>query len=160
MTSCWMTIESQGDPGCSRKELIAQSRSGTKAKASGSRARSLPFVSFSVLAGLLFFTSHVPAASSNSVVRSLEPEPAPVATRDIFNAGTRKLREGKLREAEAFFQSALNRQEEAIQPQALYNLGHARFAQGEQELKKSLSLGPLTARGRRAAENAGRAIQQ
>ena len=54
-----------------------------------------------------------------------------------FNAGTRRLGEGKLREAEAFFQSALTRQDEHFQPQTLHNLGHVRYEQGAEELKKS-----------------------
>ena len=65
------------------------------------------------------------------------PEPTPTNTREFFNAGTRRLNEGKLRESEAFFQSALVRQDERFQPQTLHNLGHVRYAQGAEELKKS-----------------------
>lgn len=65
------------------------------------------------------------------------PEPAPTNTREYFNAGTRRLTEGKLRESEAFFQSALTRQDERFQPQVLHNLGHVRYGQGAEELKKS-----------------------
>ena len=65
------------------------------------------------------------------------PELTPTNTRDFFNAGTRRLTEGKLREAEGFFQSALTRQDERFQPQALHNLGHVRYGQGAEELKKS-----------------------
>src|SRR5512141_2423321 len=56
--------------------------------------------------------------------------------RELFNTGTRLLREGKLRESEIFFESALGSQDERMQPTALYNLGHVRFAQGVEELKK------------------------
>ncbi|HWH70424.1 MAG TPA: hypothetical protein VNT26_13640, partial [Candidatus Sulfotelmatobacter sp.] len=76
------------------------------------------------------------------------PEPAPPTTpRDFFNAGTQKLRDGKLREAEAFLESALASQSERLQPPALYNLGHTRFKQGVEELKKGPPAGPTAARG-------------
>ena len=98
-----------------------------------------------------------PAAKTNSPARN--PEPPPVTARDLFNAGTRKLGEGKLREAESFLQSALARQDESVQTPALYNLGHVRFAQGVEELKKSLEAKPTAARGRNAIRLADRAIQ-
>ena len=78
------------------------------------------------------------------------PEAAPTNTREFFNAGTRRLAEGKLREAEAFFQTALNQQDERFQPQALHNLGHVRYEQGAEELKKS----PDANAASRRAENA------
>ena len=57
------------------------------------------------------------------------PEPAPPATpREFYNAGTRQLRDGKLREAEASLESALASQDpNSLQPPALYNLGLVRF---------------------------------
>ena len=83
------------------------------------------------------------------------PEPPPPSTpRDFFNAGSQKLREGKLREAEAFLESALASQSERLQPPALYNLGHVRFRQGVEELKKGPPAGPAAARGRAAAGHA------
>ena len=51
---------------------------------------------------------------------------APTTPRDFFNAGTKQLREKKFREAEAFFESTLASQNSALQPLALYNLGHVR----------------------------------
>ena len=86
------------------------------------------------------------------------PEPAPPATpRDFFNAGTQKLREGKLREAEAFLESAVASQAERLQPRSLFNLGHVRFGQGIEELKKGPAATPANARGRAAAERADQA---
>src|SRR5215471_18634340 len=61
--------------------------------------------------------------------------PAPQTPREFFNAGTQKLREGKLREAEALFESALAAQNEQLQPQTMFNLGHVRYDQGVEELK-------------------------
>jgi hypothetical protein len=84
--------------------------------------------------------------------------PAPSTPRESFNAGTRMLRQGKLREAEAFLESALASQRERLAPPALYNLGHVRFGQGTEELKKSPSAGPTVARGRAAVQQAGEAI--
>ena len=102
-------------------------------------------------------------AKSNSVAQtnaaSLAPEKPPVTSRDFFNAGTRRLHDGKLREAEASLQAALAKQDERVQPASLYNLGHVRFAQGVEELKKSLAAGPTAARARTANQRTGQAIQ-
>ena len=88
------------------------------------------------------------------------PETAPSTPRDFFNAGTQKLQQGKLREAEAFLENAVASQAEALQPQALYNLGHVRFNQGAEELKKGPAAGPSAARGRAAATAADQAIRE
>jgi tetratricopeptide (TPR) repeat protein len=88
-----------------------------------------------------------------------KPEPLPVTSRDFFNAGTRRLREGKLREAEASLQAALAKQDERVQPISLYNLGHVRFEQGVEELKKSLAAGPVATRARTANQRGDQAIQ-
>src|SRR5512138_1547956 len=68
--------------------------------------------------------------------------PAPSTPREFFNAGYENLRQGKLREAEAFLQSVLAAQNEKLQPPALYDLGHVRFAQGNEELKKGPAARP------------------
>jgi hypothetical protein len=59
------------------------------------------------------------------------------SARQCYNAGTAKLSAGKLNEAEQLLESSLARQDERVQPPALFNLGHVRFAQGKEELKKS-----------------------
>src|SRR2546430_7852029 len=76
-----------------------------------------------------------PVAAPGATPVPAEPAP-PSSPRDFFNAGTQKLRDGKLREAEAFLETALTSQNERFQPPSLYNLGHVRFGQGVQELKK------------------------
>ena len=86
-------------------------------------------------------------------------EVAPESARDFFNAGTRMLKAGKLGEAEAYLQTAVGMQEESLQPAGLYNLGHARFAQGAEELKKAEDGGKTAARARQAAARANSAIQ-
>jgi tetratricopeptide (TPR) repeat protein len=88
------------------------------------------------------------------------PEPPPPASpREYFNAGTEKLRAGKLREAEALLESALASQKERLQPPALYNLGHVRFQAGTEELKKGPPGGQAASQGRAAASNADDAIR-
>jgi hypothetical protein len=96
-------------------------------------------------------------------VRTNDPvvqEKPPITSRDFFNAGTRRLREGKLREAEASLQTALAKQDGRVQPASLYNLGHVRFTQGLEELKKSLAGGPTASRARTANQRGDQAIQQ
>ncbi len=88
------------------------------------------------------------------------PEAQPPATpREFFNAGTQKLRQGKLREAEALLQSALATQTDRLQSPALYNLGHVRFIQGLEELKKGPAAQPSLQRGAAASGSALDAIR-
>jgi tetratricopeptide (TPR) repeat protein len=91
--------------------------------------------------------------------RPVQETAAPASPREFFNAGTQKLREGKLREAEAFFESALAGQNERLQPPALYNLGHVRFNQGVEELKKGPAGGAAADRGRGAARTGDESIR-
>ena len=89
------------------------------------------------------------------------PEPTPASTpREFYNAGTRQLGAGKLREAEASLESALASQNERLQPPALYNLGLVRFAQGVEQLKKGPQAKATTARGQATARQADDAIRQ
>ena len=83
---------------------------------------------------------------------------APVTARDFYNAGTKLLAGKKFTEAEAMFQSALAAQDERIQPPALYNLGHARFDDGVEQLKKGPDAQTVTAKGNAALAAGGRAI--
>ena len=95
--------------------------------------------------------THAPAAAS---------EPAPVTPREFFNAGTRQLRAGKLREAETFLETALASQVETFQPPALYNLGLVRFGQGVEELKKGPAGKPAAGRAQATNQQADDAIRQ
>src|SRR6202007_561813 len=80
------------------------------------------------------------------------PEPPPPSTpREFFNAGTRKLRLGKLNVDESFFETALASQLERLEPPSLYNLGHVRFGQGVEELKKGPGAGATLSHSRDAA---------
>ena len=89
------------------------------------------------------------------------PETAPPASpREYFNAGTRQLSAGKLREAEASLETALTSQDLRLQPPALYNLGIVRFKQGLEELKKGPAAKPAVARGQSATQQGDEALHQ
>lgn len=92
-------------------------------------------------------------------VAASAPSPAPESPRDFYNAGARKLREGKLKEAEALFETALGSQNTRFQTPSLFNLGHVRFGQGAEELKKGPPAGPTAARGRSASQRAEEALR-
>jgi tetratricopeptide (TPR) repeat protein len=96
-----------------------------------------------------------------ALVLAAAPEPAPPATpREFYNAGTRQLGAGKLREAESSLESALASQQERFYPPVLYNLGLARFGQGVEQLKKGPAAKPTLERGQSAAQQADTALRQ
>jgi hypothetical protein len=80
--------------------------------------------------------------------------------RENFNAGTEKLRDKKLRDAEALLQGAVAGQDQRVQPAALYNLGSVRVAEGAEALKQGPAARPATARGISAAQQADEAARQ
>jgi tetratricopeptide (TPR) repeat protein len=89
------------------------------------------------------------------------PEPAPPATpREFYDAGTRQLGAGKLREAEASLEVAIASQNQQVSPPALYNLGLVRFKQGVEQLKKGPAAKPTAARGQSAIQQADAALRQ
>src|SRR6266851_3949566 len=106
----------------------------------------------------VFLSSALSLAASSSSTGTGEGS-APASPRESFNAGTLQLRQGKLREAESLLESALASQNEALQPPALYNLGHVRFGQGVEDLKNSPPGGPTASRGRAAAQLGDGAIR-
>jgi hypothetical protein len=111
-----------------------------------------PFILLSILA--------LPAGARAAAAAPAPAETPPPATpQEFYNAGAQKLREGKLREAEAFLESTLASQMESLQPPALYNLGHVRFRQGIEELKKGPSAKPTLASARQVEQEADAAIQ-
>ena len=80
------------------------------------------------------------------------------SARQCYNAGTAKFNAGKLTEAEDLLESSLARQDERVQSPALFNLGHVRFAQGKEELKKPP--GDAARQGQVATAEGAGAIQQ
>ncbi len=85
--------------------------------------------------------------------------PAPVTARDFYNAGTELLAAKKYAGAEQMFQSALAAQDERVQPAALYNLGHARFDDGAELLKKGPDAQKTAVRGNTVAAAGTQAIR-
>src|SRR5262245_59160372 len=106
-------------------------------------------------ATMLLLLIPCPARSANGSAEAA----APATPRECFNVSTQKLRQGKLREAETLLETVLASQLERLQAPALYNLGHVRFGEGVEELKKGPSAKPTAARGRAAAESANEAIR-
>jgi hypothetical protein len=83
---------------------------------------------------------------------------APTA-RQLYNQGTQKLNERKLREAEASLQGAVATQDQRVQSPALYNLGVVRFGQGVEELKSGPDGKATARRGDQAAASGEEAIR-
>ncbi len=79
--------------------------------------------------------------------------------RELYNQGTQKFRESKLREAEAALHTAVSSQNEKVQIVALYNLGHVRYEEGERELKQAKDGKASATAANQACENGGDAIQ-
>jgi hypothetical protein len=104
----------------------------------------------SLFAGACFGASSDPAQT--------EPAP-PSSPREFYNAGTEKLRGGKLREAESLLESALASQSDSIQKPSLYNLGQVRFGQGVEELKKGPSAASASQRAHRASQLGDQALR-
>ena len=99
-------------------------------------------------------------ALTSLVASETASPPPPEKPREFYNAGARQLGAGKLREAEASLETALASQQQRLQAPALYNLGHIRFKQGIEELKKGPAGKPATARSRTATEQGNDALLQ
>jgi tetratricopeptide (TPR) repeat protein len=66
------------------------------------------------------------AASASAAVRN---------PREAYNQGVAKMQGNELRDAESALLDAAKSNTDAVQPVALYNLGHVRFLQGKETLK-------------------------
>src|SRR6266481_8806458 len=95
--------------------------------------------------------------ASTMFTGAAEPE-SPSSPQQFYNQGTQKFREGKLREAEASLQIAVASQNEKVQVPALYNLGHARFREGVEELKGGPKAKPSEALANRACADGQEAL--
>jgi tetratricopeptide (TPR) repeat protein len=98
------------------------------------------------------------ADGTNSMVS--KPDRSPATPREFFNAGTRMLEAEKFREAEAFLETCLQRQDERLQSAALYNLGHTRFAQGVELLENAPDSKKTAARAQGAAWQGAAAFRE
>lgn len=97
--------------------------------------------------------------TSSKTNSNAKPESAPSNPREFFNAGTEKLRVGKLRESEAYLETALSSQIARLQPPSLYNLGLVRFGQGSEELKKTPPAGQTAGSARAVAQQTDEATR-
>src|SRR3569832_1539411 len=111
---------------------------------------------YTVLRAVLCLATGLSGASAAAP----SPSELPTTPRDFYNAGTRELRQGKLREAEASLQTALASQDDRLQPSTLYNLGHVRFGLGLEELKKGPSSSTTSHRGQTASLSAADAAKE
>ena len=87
-------------------------------------------------------------------------QPLPESSRELFNLGTKRLRAGKLTEAETALEKALQSQDEHVRAPAVYNLGETRFQQGAELLKKGPEKQSTLSRGWNAAQIADHASQR
>ena len=85
--------------------------------------------------------------------------PAPATARDFYNAGARLLAATNFTGAEKMFESALATQDERVQPPALYDLGHTRFGEGMELLKKGPDAQKVLALGNAALAAGDTAIR-
>jgi len=134
--------------------LVAESLLGT-------RRRFRPGVG--MLVAFMFIIPSPAFSATNSVVSTnqvAKPEPVLKTARDHFQAGTARLQEGKLREAEGYLQNALALQEQQAQPATLYNLGHVRYQMGIEELKKSPDAAAAAQRALGALDRGDQALRE
>lgn len=119
---------------------------------------------FVVLAGCVIFPANaadpVFMDFTNTPSTTATDQPLPESARELFNLGTRRLRAGKLTEAEAALEKALESQDERVRAPAVYNLGEARFQQGAELLKKGPEKQSTLSRGWSAAQIADHASQR
>jgi tetratricopeptide (TPR) repeat protein len=114
-------------------------------------------ISAGIFIGTTAFGATVAAVISEN---SLTPTTASENPRELYNAGTEKLRAGKLSDAETLLESSLAKQDAHVQPAALFNLGHVRFAQGNEELKKTPDAAETTRQTQAAAADGAGAISK
>ncbi len=86
--------------------------------------------------------------------------PAPVTARDFYNVGTRLLAAKKYSDAERMFQAAMATQDDGVQPVALYNVGHTRFASGLERLKQGPDAQRVSDQGNAALAAGDQALRQ
>ena len=127
--------------------LVAESLLGTRRKAPRAPALLIPM--------LLLLGQPAQASPETNF-------PAPATARDFYNAGARLLAATNFAGAEKMFESALAAQDGRVQPPALYNLGHTRFGEGAELLKKGPDAQKVSAQGNAAlaaGENAVRSAE-
>jgi hypothetical protein len=79
--------------------------------------------------------SRIVIGAACAIVLGAAAKAAVHPARNLYNEGVTKLAANELREAETALRSAVETNDEGVQPSALYNLGHVRFLQGKETLK-------------------------
>jgi tetratricopeptide (TPR) repeat protein len=100
------------------------------------------------------------AAGWPAVAADSATAPAPATAQEFYNAGTRLLAAKKYPEAEKMFQSALAAQDDQVQPAALYNVGHTRFAAGLDRLKQGPDAQQVSSQANAALAEGDQAIRR
>jgi Ca-activated chloride channel homolog len=145
--------------------LVVERLIGTRRRMGRDQLKSVPNPAAQATLVLALILACLPGAAagtndSTNNIPAAPPEVAPITPREKYNAGTRLLADGKLADAESQFQSVLLSQDERTRTAALYNLGHVRFAQGIEALKKEKPGQQTIAQSRAAVERGQAAIQQ
>jgi hypothetical protein len=113
---------------------------------------------FLLLAGTMAYAATKRAEARDTP--SSEADRHDLATaRDFYNEGARYLALTNLWRAEYSLERSLTFQDERMQPAALYNLGHIRFRQGAEELKKGPPGGRTAGVGKAVLSEADEAVQ-
>jgi tetratricopeptide (TPR) repeat protein len=117
--------------------------------------RVLQFIALGI-AGILSAEAALSTSADNgNSGTSLEPQ----TPRELFNEGTKLLQQTNLWRAEYCLERALSSQAEPFQSPSLYNLGHVRFSQGSEELKKGPPHAATASRGQAAGQQASEALR-
>lgn len=144
--------------------LVVESLIGTRRRKAAALAQVTSVatcVGFGLVFSMLGITPGAAAPRTNVPPASAAvAETAPETAREYFNTGTRRLREGRWREAEGFLLGSLNAQDDRTQAPALYNLGHVRYELGKEELKKSPDAGAAAQRAVNAMDRGDHALRQ
>jgi Ca-activated chloride channel family protein len=141
------------------ESLIGTRRGGLAANVMNSKRHQTSAAMTTALGLMICAAAFGGTNQTTNVALLTPPSPKPVTARDFYNTGVKQLAAGKLAEAEKMFEGALNQQDAQVQPLALYDLGHARFAIGAEQLKKSAAASPARTRGEHADLVGADAIQ-
>jgi hypothetical protein len=85
---------------------------------------------------------------------------ADISPRASYNRGVESLEKNLLREAESWLLRSAAAQKNALQPPAVFNLGHVRFQQGSELLKGEQPPEPILGRSEAATDDADEALDR
>ncbi|HEX9048688.1 MAG TPA: VWA domain-containing protein, partial [Verrucomicrobiae bacterium] len=100
-------------------------------------------------------------AGGNRLIAEVDTNAAvPVTARDFYNTGTKLLADKKFAEAEKMFGLALATKDERVLTASVYNLGHVRFDDGAELLKKGPDAQKVSRQGQAALAAGESALHQ